>query len=208
MKVNIRCPFRIEHDAASVWADPGAVIALLLRCVLSQLSVERDPAVFENLDARPVSDRAGRRKIQKRTKIDAAQVFKKVHICLLHRLSDQLHLHHRGTGRKIQLTSYINFSPEIHIVSRYIVVRKSDIMKKCGVRQSFSALGRPHDNAIAESFFASFKKEEAYRREYTSEQSYRKSVEQYIRFYNELRPHRTLKYKTPQAFEEAYRERL
>lgn len=37
---------------------------------------------------------------------------------------------------------------------------------------------------------------------------YRKSVEQYIRFYNELRPHRTLKYKTPQAFEEAYRERL
>ena len=82
------------------------------------------------------------------------------------------------------------------------------LLQKCGVRQSFSASGRPHDNAVAESFFASFKKEEAYRREYTSEQSYRKSVEQYIRFYNELRPHRTLKYKTPQAFEEAYRERL
>ena len=32
------------------------------------------------------------------------------------------------------------------------------------------------------TFFASFKKEEAYRREYTSEQSYRKSVEQYIGF--------------------------
>ena len=27
---------------------------------------------------------------------------------------------------------------------------------------------------------------------------------QYVQFYNELRPHRTLKYKTPQAFEEAY----
>jgi hypothetical protein len=52
-------------------------------------------------------------------------VFKKVHICLLYRLSNQLYLHHRGTRRKIQLTSYINFSPEIHIVSRYIVVRKS-----------------------------------------------------------------------------------
>ncbi|MCF2619662.1 transposase [Oscillibacter valericigenes] len=36
-----------------------------------------------------------------------------------------------------------------------------------------------------------------YRREYTSEQSYRKSVSQYIQFYNELRPHRALKYKTP-----------
>lgn len=82
------------------------------------------------------------------------------------------------------------------------------LLQKCGVKQSFSATARPHDNAVAETFFASFKKEEAYRREYTSEQSYRKSVEQYIRFYNELRPHRTLKYKTPQAFEEAYRERL
>ena len=69
---------------------------------------------------------------------------------------------------------------------------------------SFSATARPHDNAVAEAFFASFKKEEAYRREYASEQSYRKSVAQYVQFYNELRPHRTLKYKTPQAFEEAY----
>ena len=82
------------------------------------------------------------------------------------------------------------------------------LLQKCEVKQSFSATARPHDNAVAETFFASFKKEEAYRREYTSEQSYRKSVEQYIRFYNEIRPHRTLKYKTPQAFEEAYQEHL
>ena len=78
------------------------------------------------------------------------------------------------------------------------------LLEKCGVNQSFSATARPHDNAVAETFFASFKKEEAYRREYTSEQGYRKSVEQYIQFYNELRPHRTLKYKTPTAFEKAY----
>ena len=30
------------------------------------------------------------------------------------------------------------------------------------------------------------------------------SVDEYIRFYNEIRPHQTLKYKTPQAFEAAY----
>ena len=78
------------------------------------------------------------------------------------------------------------------------------LLQKCGVKQFFSATARPHDNAVAETFFASFKKEEAYRREYTSEQGYRKSVEQYIQFYNELRPHRTLKYKTPTAFEKAY----
>ena len=87
---------------------------------------------------------------------------------------------------------------------QYTSTTFTKLLQKCGVKQSFSATARPHDNAVAEAFFASFKKEEAYRREYTSEQSYRKSVERYIQFYNELRPHRTLKYKTPQAFEEAY----
>lgn len=78
------------------------------------------------------------------------------------------------------------------------------LLRQCGVRQSFSASGRPHDNAVAETFFATFKKEEAYRREYTSEQSFCKSVEKYVQFYNEARPHRTLKYKTPQEYEDAY----
>lgn len=78
------------------------------------------------------------------------------------------------------------------------------LLKQCGVRQSFSASGRPHDNAVAETFFATFKKEEAYRREYTSEQSFCKSVEKYVQFYNEARPHRTLRYKTPQEYEDAY----
>lgn len=78
------------------------------------------------------------------------------------------------------------------------------LLRQCSVRQSFSASGRPHDNAVAETFFATFKKEEAYRREYTSEQSFCKSVEKYVQFYNEARPHRTLKYKTPQEYEDAY----
>lgn len=82
------------------------------------------------------------------------------------------------------------------------------LLKRCGVKQSFSASGKPHDNAVAETFFATFKKEEAYRREYTSEQSFRKSVEQYIQFYNEVRPHRTLKYQTPQNFEDAFEAAL
>ena len=91
---------------------------------------------------------------------------------------------------------------------QYISDALSKLLQQFGVKQSFSATARPHDNAVAEAFFASFKKEEAYRREYTSEQSYRKSMAQYVQFYNELRPHRTLKYKTPQAFEEAYWARL
>lgn len=91
---------------------------------------------------------------------------------------------------------------------QYTSAAFTTLLQKCGVKQSFSATARPHDNAVAEAFFASFKREEAYRREYTSEQSFRKSVEQYIQFYNEVRPHRTLRYKTPQAFEDAYHENL
>ncbi|MDD5937996.1 MAG: integrase core domain-containing protein, partial [Clostridiales bacterium] len=78
------------------------------------------------------------------------------------------------------------------------------LLQANGVKQSFSATSHPHDNAVAETFFGTFKKEEAYRREYTSEQSFRKSVEQYIQFYNEVRPHQTLKYQTPQAFEDKH----
>ena len=81
------------------------------------------------------------------------------------------------------------------------------LMKKCGAKQSFSASGKPHDNAVSETFFATFKKEEAYRREYTSEQSFRKSVEQYIQFYNTSRPHQTLKYMTPDAYEKVFYEK-
>lgn len=79
------------------------------------------------------------------------------------------------------------------------------LLKKHGIKQSFSGRGQPGDNAVAETFFATFKKEEAYRREYASERHFRKSVDQYITFYNEVRPHGTLRYKTPQAYEEAYK---
>ena len=78
------------------------------------------------------------------------------------------------------------------------------LLQKNGVKQSFSASQRPCDNAVAESFFSAFKQEEAYRREYTSERSFCKSVEQFVRFYNEDRPHQTLKYQTPKAVEEKY----
>lgn len=90
--------------------------------------------------------------------------------------------------------------------SQYTSATFTQLLQTHGVKQSFSASGRPIDNAVAESFFSTFKKEEAYRREYTSEEHFRKSVERYIQFYNEVRPHQTLKYKTPQAFEDAYIE--
>ncbi len=78
------------------------------------------------------------------------------------------------------------------------------LLRNNGVKQSFSNSGRPYDNAVAETFFATFKKEEAYRRDYSSEADFRKSVDEYIQFYNEVRLHKTLAYKSPARFEELY----
>mgnify|MGYP002282937741 FL=1 len=87
---------------------------------------------------------------------------------------------------------------------QYISKALTGLFQRYGVKQSFSATARPLDNAVAETFFSTFKREEAYRKDYTSEQHFRRSVEEYIRFYNEVRPHQTLNYKTPQSFEDAY----
>lgn len=72
------------------------------------------------------------------------------------------------------------------------------------VVQSFSKSGCPHDNAVAESFFASMKREEIYRTQYKSERQFMESIDDYVEFYNDRRPHRTLNYKTPNQFEAIY----
>ncbi len=56
--------------------------------------------------------------------------------------------------------------------------------------QSFSKKGYPYDNAVAESFFKYFKKEESNRRNYTSLSELELSTFKYIEgFYNKKRPH-------------------
>ncbi|HWS42415.1 MAG TPA: IS3 family transposase, partial [Pseudoflavonifractor sp.] len=81
------------------------------------------------------------------------------------------------------------------------------LLQECGAKQSFSNTGRPCDNAVAEAFFSTFKREEAYRKDYSSERDFSKSVEEYIHFYNNVRYHMTLAYKTPAQFEKLYIQR-
>lgn len=70
--------------------------------------------------------------------------------------------------------------------------------------QSFSRPGTPGDNSVMESFFATLKKEELYRTNYRSFKDFEDSLAKYIQFYNEKRPHNTLKYNTPQKAELDY----
>ena len=73
--------------------------------------------------------------------------------------------------------------------------------------QSFSASGRPHDNAVAEAVFSSMKKEELYRTNYKSEREFFNSVDSYIQFFNLERPHATLAYRTPERVEAQYQDK-
>lgn len=79
-----------------------------------------------------------------------------------------------------------------------------DLLKSCGVAQSFSSPGMPHDNAVVESFFAAFKKEETYKHQYRTKEELEASVAEYIEFFNFGRPHRRLKMLAPVEFEEEY----
>ena len=104
----------------------------------------------------------------------------------------------RDRGNPSDLTFHSDRGPQ------YVSGTFHTLLKKCGIKQSFSKSGCPHDNAVAEAFFSTFKREEAYRHEYSSEADFRKSVDAYVDFYNYVRPHQTLAYKAPARFEELY----
>ena len=91
--------------------------------------------------------------------------------------------------------------------SNYISKGLNDYLKSLQITHSFSRAYVPYDNSVMESFFASLKREELYRKKYRSEKEFYKAVEDYIEFYNEQRPHAKLQYKTPNQKECEYKEK-
>ena len=79
-----------------------------------------------------------------------------------------------------------------------------NLLKSLEVKQSFSRVGNPLDNAVAESFFAIYRKEEANRQTFTNFKDLKDRLEKYVHFYNDYRPHSKVGNKTPNKFEEEY----
>lgn len=75
-------------------------------------------------------------------------------------------------------------------------------LKACGVQQSFSAPGNPHDNAVAESFFAAIKREDFRQKFHKSETEFCHAADRYVEFYNDYRPHQRPGFLTPNQAEE------
>ncbi|WP_026821183.1 IS3 family transposase [Arthrobacter castelli] len=89
------------------------------------------------------------------------------------------------------------------------VYTSNDFAKFCrknNVTRSMGRTGSCYDNAAAESFFATIKKELIYRKPWTRLNEVRKEVFEYVEiYYNRKRLHSTLDYVTPNEYEIAYK---
>ena len=82
--------------------------------------------------------------------------------------------------------------------SQYTSNAVMGLLKKYGIKQSFSRVGMPGDNAWSESFFANLKKEQVHWRQYKTVEEARDSIFEYIEvFYNRRRVQKRLGYLSP-----------
>lgn len=121
-----------------------------------------------------------------------------------------------GVKNSTQLTkstfklAYINRQPQSELMfhsdngGNYCCRTFQSYLIKLNVEQSFSRPYVPYDNSVMESFFASMKREELYRRKFKSENEFYKAVADYMIFYNEKRPHYQNSYRTPLKKEQDY----
>ena len=85
---------------------------------------------------------------------------------------------------------------------QYIDRRIRAILTEHGIVQSMSGTGNCYDNAMAESFFATLKKGHALSQKFQTLEEARRKLFEYIEmFYNRVRRHSSLGYRSPVAFE-------
>jgi putative transposase len=88
--------------------------------------------------------------------------------------------------------------------SQYASEHYQLLLGKHGIECSMSGVGQCWDNAPAESFFASLKKELVHHEDYQTREEARASIFEYVEvFYNNQRLHSSLGYVTPAAYEQS-----
>jgi putative transposase len=93
-------------------------------------------------------------------------------------------IHHSDRGR--QYASYVY----------------QDLLKRYGMRASMSRSANCYDNAYMESFFGTLKREWVHERRYRTRQEARLSIFEYVEvFYNRIRRHSALGYRSPEQYE-------
>lgn len=78
-------------------------------------------------------------------------------------------------------------------------------LQEAGIASSMGSVGDGYDNAVAESFFATLKRELLDRHTWPTRAAARSAIFEYLEtWYNRQRRHSTLGYRSPIAFEAAY----
>jgi len=72
-----------------------------------------------------------------------------------------------------------------------------NILKSNNIKISMDGKHRALDNQRIERFFRSYKWEKLYLEEYENGHQLYKMTQEYIQYYNNVRPHQSLDYKTP-----------
>ena len=86
---------------------------------------------------------------------------------------------------------------------QYASIDYKDKLLKVKIIQSMSRRGNCYDNAFAESFFGTLKKELIYRRKFKTREEAKAAIFEYIEcWYNKSRMHSSLGYLTPLMYEE------
>ena len=81
--------------------------------------------------------------------------------------------------------------------SQFTSLEFTQVLKDCGVRISMDGKGRYQDNIFVERLWRTVKYEEVYLKAYANVLEAQRGLEDYFRFYNGLRPHQALGYRTP-----------
>ncbi len=80
-------------------------------------------------------------------------------------------------------------------------------LQKFDVKQSYSAVGYPYDNAVMESFFSHFKREAVYPNyPFSTDQAYKSKTKEYMNYYNKIRLHSSIGMITPNLKEGLYKK--
>ena len=85
---------------------------------------------------------------------------------------------------------------------QYASTRYVDRLEQSGAQISMAAVGNVYENALAESFFATLKREEVYLHDYQSFAEAAANLERFLEdVYNHKRLHSSLGYRPPSEFE-------
>ena len=123
-------------------------------------------------------------------------------------VSENLLIH--GSTRERIWASDITFIPTreglIHHSDRgkqYASYEYQDLLERHGIKSSMSRSGNCYDNAYIESFWGTLKKELVYGQRYQTREEARLSIFEYVEvFYNRIRKHSALGYKSPEQYGE------